>query len=359
MEQLEYTHAKGHLTPGERTNIELLLREKVRPAEIARKLGRDRSVISREIKRNSVTQMDSELRTHTRYFADAATRQYNERRATTGCKIKLGQAMPMIEYVENQIKNEKWSPDVAIGRAKLKHPEWVSISTKTYYNYVDCGIVNIKPIDLLLKVRLRPKKKRDRQRKKVLGKSITERPQEANERTELGHWEGDTIVGKRDKSSVLLTLTERKTGVEIIRKIPGKSPGDILPELDAIRITFGENYKDIFKSVTFDNGSEFSDSSGMEKALGIPVYYAHPYSSFERGTNENHNGIIRRFIPKGKSIDEVSDSLIERVEAFMNGLPRKRFGYQNPVEHMAELISSAKTQGASPLPPEFFAFQGI
>ena len=340
MEQLDYTHPKGHLTLGERANIELLLKEKVGTAEIARRLGRDRSVISREIKRNSVTQMDSELRMHTRYFAAAAQRQYNERRATTGCKIKLGSAMPMIEYVEKQIKEEKWSPDAAIGRAKLEHPDWVSISTKTFYNYVDSALVNIKPVDLLLKVRLRPKKKRNRKRKKVLGRSITERPLEANDRSELGHWEGDTVVGNREKSSVLLTLTERKTGIEIIRKIPSKSPEDVRTELEALKITFRESYKDMFKSITFDNGSEFSDGAGMERVLGIPVYFAHPYSSFERGTNENHNGIIRRFIPKGKSIDEVPDYLIERVEAYMNGLPRKRFGYQTPLEHMAKLLET-------------------
>ena len=341
MEQKDYTRKKRHLTPSERANIEFLLKEKVRPSEIARRLGRDRSVITREIKRNSVVQMDSELRVNNRYFADAATRQYNERRATTGCKIKLAQASEMVEYVERQIKDEKWSPDAAIGRAKLEHPEWVSISTKTFYNYIDRGLVKIKPIDLLLKVRLCPKKKKDRQREKVLGKCITERPQEANDRTELGHWEGDTVVGKREKSSVLLTLTERKTGLEIIRKISGRRPEYVLSALVEIKSVFGTNAENMLKSVTFDNGSEFSDVEGMERAIGVPVYFAHPYSSFERGTNENHNGIIRRFIPKGKSIDDVPDELIVRVEAFMNNLPRKRFGYQTPAEHMALLLKTS------------------
>lgn len=339
MEHQDYTPKKRHLTEADRANIELLLKQKKSQAETARILGRDRSVISREIKRNSVTQMDSELRVHNRYFSDAAARQYKRRREATGCKIKLSQAMEMVQYAEERIKSEqKRSPDAAIGRAGLEHPEWVSISTKTFYNYIDQGLVNVKPIDLLLKVRLRPKVKRDRQRKKVLGKSITERPPEANDRQEIGHWEMDTAVGKREKSSVLLTMTERRTGVGIICKVPGKSPEDTEPALRAIKARFGHEANRIFKTCTVDNGSEFSDSTGMETALGTSIFYAHPYSSFERGTNENHNGIIRRFIPKGKSIDDLPESLIERVESFLNELPRKRFGYQTPIEYMAQLL---------------------
>ena len=341
MEQLDYTPKKGHLTPSERANIELLLKEGVRSSEIARRIGRCKSVISREIKRNSVTQMDTHLRVHKRYFADSATRQYSERRKATGSKIKLTKALEMVRYVERQIKEQKWSPDAAIGRAKLEHPEWISISTKTFYNYVDLGLVGIKPIDLLLKTRLRTKVKRDRQRKKILGKSINERPKEANDRQEFGHWEMDTVVGIRTKSSVLLTLTERKTGCEIIRKVSSRSVSDIVPALQKIKASFGKESTRMFLTCTVDNGSEFSDSAGMEAALGASIFYANPYSSFERGTNENHNAIIRRFIPKGKSIDDIPDNVIERVEAFMNNLPRKRFGYQTPLEYMVRLLATA------------------
>ena len=341
MEQLDYAPKKGHLTPSERANIELLLKEKVKQSEIARRIGRCKSVISREIKRNSVTQLDAHLRVHKRYFADSANRLYGERRKACGNKVKLAGALEMVGYVERQIKEQKWSPDAAIGRAKLEHPEWISISTKTFYNYVDLGLVNVKPIDLLLKVRLCQKSKRNRQRKKILGKSINERPQEINDRQEFGHWEMDTVIGKRERGSVLLTLTERKTGFEIIRKVPSRSASDTVPALVKIKALFGKEAKQMFLTCTVDNGSEFSDSAGMEVALGAPIYYANPYSSFERGTNENHNAIIRRFIPKGKSIDDVSDDLIARVEVFMNNLPRKRFGYQTPLEYAAKLLATA------------------
>jgi IS30 family transposase len=338
MDNKDCSPKKKHLTPDERSKIEILLKLKKRPSEISRELGRDRSVISREIKRNRVVQRDSKLREHHRYFADAATRQYKERRERTGCKYKLSDATELIDYVEMKVKTEKWSPDAAIGRAKLEQPGWITISTKTYYNYIDLGLVKVKPIDLQLKLRLNPKKKRIKERKKHLGRSIDERPKEVNERQEFGHWEGDTIIGKREKSSVLMTLTERKTGSEVIRKISGKSSQAVILALETLKKEFGEKCQTIFKSVTFDNGSEFSDSMGMEKALGATVYFAHPYSSFERGTNENHNGIIRRFIPKGKSIDDVSEATIARIEAFMNNLPRKRFGYRTPREYMNSLL---------------------
>jgi len=341
MEQRNYTQKKKHLTVMERAKIELLLKQKKSVSEISRELGRCKSIISREIKRNSVEQIDSELRKRNRYFADSAQRKYMERRAETGCKYKLRKVLPLITYVERKVKNEKWSPDAAIGRAKLENPEWLTISTKTYYNYVDLGLVNVKPLDLLLKLRRKPKKVRIVKRKKQLGKSIDERPEEVNSRQTIGDWEIDTVIGKRDKSSVLLTLTELKGCFEIIRKADGRTAESMKQALVSIKSQFAQSFNEIFKSLTSDNGSEFSDSAGIEAELGIPIYYAHPYSSWERGTNENHNGIIRRFIPKGKSIDDVSEEMIIRIQDFMNNLPRKRFGYRTPAEYLAQLLSPA------------------
>ena len=341
MGQENYTRKKKHLTVMERAKIEILLKQKKSVSEIARELGRCKSVISREIKRNSVEQLDSEMRKRIRYFADSAQRQYEERRKETGCKYKLSKVLPLINYVESKVKNDKWSPDAAIGRAKLESPEWLTISTKTYYNYIDLGLVGVKPLDLLLKVRRKPKKARIAKRKKQLGRCISERPEEVNNRQTVGDWEVDTVIGKRDKSGVLLTLTERKSCFEIIRRIEERTAECVKEVLASIKLQFAQNFNVMFKSLTSDNGSEFSDSAGIEKKFGIPVYYAHPYSSWERGTNENHNGIIRRFIPKGKSIDDVPDELIVRVQDFMNNLPRKRFGYRTPTEYLTELLAPA------------------
>jgi IS30 family transposase len=338
MDKIEFNQKKRHLTNNERANIELLHKEKVKPSEIARRLNRHRSVITRELKRNSVDQMDSELRVSKKYFADTATLLYKKRRKNTGSKLKLAEVNELIEYAEHKILKEKWSPDAAIGRFKIEYPHKNSISAKTFYNYIDLGLLKTKPIDLHLKTRLKLKKRRIVKRKRELGKSIELRPIEANNRSEIGHWEMDTVVGNRSTSNVLLTLTERVTGYEIITRINDKSSESTILGLNKIKARFKNNFNILFKSITCDNGSEFSKCFDMELLLGIPIYYAHPYSSFERGTNENYNAIIRRFIPKGKSIDNIKCSSISKIEAFMNNLPRKRFNYLSPIEYMATLI---------------------
>jgi len=315
----------------------MLYKEKVKRSEIAKRLGRSRSTITREIKRNAIKGEKGEIK----YAAKEAEKKYRERRKQTGAKIKLASTMDLIKYVEKKILKKNWSPDAAIGRAKLEHPEWKTISTKTYYNYVDRALVNVRTIDLTLKKCNRPKKRRIAKGKKQLGRSIDERPEEANTREELGHWEMDTVVGKREKSEVLLTLTERVTGLEIIYRMQGRAAKDTEATLKKVKARFGKNFHHVFKSITADNGSEFSSSKKLESILKIPIYHAHPYSSYERGTNENYNGIIRRFIPKGTPIESIPDSLIRRIESFMNSLPRKRFGYQMPLEHMAQLINLA------------------
>jgi IS30 family transposase len=253
MEQKNYARKKKHLTVVERAKIELLLKQKKSITEIARELGRCKSVISREINRNSVEQLDYELRKCRRYFADSAQRQYGERRAETGCKYKLGKVLPLIKYIERKIKNDKWSPDAAIGRAKLENPGWLTISTKTYYNYVDLGLVDVKPLDLLLKIRRKPKKARIVKRKKQLGRSISERPEAVNSRLYVGDWEIDTVIGKRDKSGVLLTLTERKSCFEIIRKVDERTAQSVKQAFVLIKTQFAQNFNEMFKSLTSDN----------------------------------------------------------------------------------------------------------
>ena len=192
-----------------------------------------------------------------------------------------------------------------------------------------------------MKVKLKRKKRRVRKNKRILGQSIEKRSSAINERTQYGHWEIDLILGKRHTSSVLLTLTERKTRMEIITKLPDKTSTSVKKALLAIKETYGHDFKRIFKSITCDNGSEFSFDEYFKKELGSELFYAHPYSSFERGTNENHNGIIRRFIPKGKSLDYLSKGEIDRIANWMNALPRKILGYKTPLETFEHLMASA------------------
>lgn len=203
------------------------------------------------------------------------------------------------------------------------------VCTKTLYNYIDAGLVKIANIDLPLKVKRSPKKKRVRQHKKLIGTSIEERPERVNNRSEFGHWE----IGKKSKSDdVLLTITERKTRKEIIRPIPDREAETVLNELKALVNDTGDTFSKVFKSFTADNGSEFAELSSIEQIADCKVYFAHPYTSSERGTNERHNGLIRRFIPKCKAISQYSVEAIKKVQEWCNTLPRKILNYLTPNE---------------------------
>ncbi|OWZ83307.1 hypothetical protein CDO51_09205 [Natranaerobius trueperi] len=156
----------------------------------------------------------------------------------------------------------------------------------------------------------------------------------------LGHWEIDTVIGKKTKTEpVLLTITERKTRKEIIRKIPAKTTEAVQETLANLTYEMGDSFSKVFKSFTADNGLEFADLASLEKTSNTKVYFAHPYSSGERGTNERHTGLIRRFIPKGKSLSDFSSQAIARVQTWCNTLPRRILGYLSPDEAFLEQCS--------------------
>lgn len=171
------------------------------------------------------------------------------------------------------------------------------------------------------------------------GESIEQRPEEIDEREEFGHWEGDTVYcgkGKRKTTRALLTLTERKTRKEIIIAIPNRKAETVVKALDALERKLGaRRFRAIFKSITFDNGTEFAAAEELERSCvnkRLPrtkVYFCHPYSSWERGTNENTNGMIRRRFPKGTNFAAVTNAQIAQAENWINNYPRKILGYKS------------------------------
>jgi len=354
MSQLEHTtqeKKREHLNYEERKTISRMLREGANKGEIARALYRDKSTIKREIKRGSVVQRKRdpyegkdpnrpEHIEYTAYFADVGQRVYEQHRDNCGRKNKVVVCADLVSFVESKILGaEKWSPDAAIGYAKANNLfPGREFSTKTFYNWVDDGLLKVKNIDLLLKVRRRPKRPR-KERKRVLGKSIDERSAIVETREEFGHWEGDGIVGKGQKGQ-LISLVERKIGVGLLFNAGDRKSSRIVDTMDRLELQYGSHFSEIFKTVTFDNGSEFADSAAMERDGRTEVYYAHPYSSFERGTNENWNGIVRRFIPKGSSFDSLTDQDLMRINHYINTLPRKRFGYKTPLDLWREQIDA-------------------
>jgi IS30 family transposase len=242
-----------------------------------------------------------------------------------------------ILYAEEKILKNKWSPDVVVGHAK-KQGEFASIPcTKTLYNWIDNGDLKVKNMDLVLKLRRNTKSSKPSNKKRILGTSIEERPESIDTREEFGHWEIDTVLGHKSKDQALLTLVERKTRMAIVQRISSKSAPAVS---DALQRIF-QDYSDVqqtFKSITSDNGSEFSELSKQGEGMEIDVYFAHPYASWERGTNERHNGLLRRFIKKGQPIHAYSDQDIIEVANWMNTFPRKILNYGTPEENFAQFV---------------------
>ena len=166
-----------------------------------------------------------------------------------------------------------------------------------------------------------------------------------------GHWEGDTVVGKRDgKEAVVLSLLEKKTENYIAIRIPGKDADSVLNAMQSLREEFGDKFSQVFKTITVDNGSEFSAFTQVGN-WGCAVCFAHPYTSWERPQNERHNGLFRAFVPKGASIDDFSAEYILAAADELNGRPRKKLGYRtrrNCLTSSSTLFTQPKAAAASP-----------
>ncbi len=223
------------------------------------------------------------------------------------------------------------SVDSFVHRFRREHPGKPCPSTPTVYRYIA-----LRNADLPVKLRRRVKSWRNahqRMNKKVLGTSIEERPEIVDKRTTVGDWEGNLIKGKRTVNEpALMTLTDRSSRYEIIVKIPNYHADTCR---DALQTIINAYVLEKFHSVTFDNGSEFAL---LDQVAGTQVYFAHPYAPWERGSNENQNGLIREFIPKGMSMRVFDESYITNVQYVLNHRLRKSLGYLSASE-VFELLS--------------------
>jgi len=320
----------------ERTQIERWYNiDKKSKSEIGKLLKRPEGSIRREIKRGLVKNLTSELIEIWVYSADVAQQKCDYNKTGKGPELKLGNDFELKAYIENGIKKERKSPEILLAEIENKGLKFkVKICAKTI------GILDIKTTDMIYRKVYKDKNKTQYTSSKIPAeKSIEFRPVKANTREEYGHWEGDLIIGKREQSSALFTLTERKTREEIIVKIPGKKAEYVIAALDKIERKFKNEFKQKFKSITFDNGSEFRDYKGLErsydkrkKSKRVSVFYAHPYRSGERGSNENNNRLVRRFLPKGTDMTPISDEYIQWIEDWINNLLRPMFGFKSSLQ---------------------------
>ena len=331
-----------HLSYRERLRLEVMLKDRQSTREISETIGCSQRTVQRERQRGQIQQMTSDLEYYQVYDADYAQNDYSAKHEGQGASLKIGHDHALCQYIEKEIKAKK-SPDV-IAKAIRQNPKEYpnQLCTKTIYNYLEKNVfLNVSYQDLTCG-HYRKKHGEAVNRpsyKNLTGRSIEERPRIVEERQEAGHWEMDLVVGKAGGSkAVLLTLTERTSRREIIRKLPDKTQVSVIQALDVMERQMGRRqFQKMFRTITVDNGSEFLGSSEMERSCLSPkkartmVYYAHPYSAYERGTNENMNRMIRRFIPKGTDIASYTKKEIQRIENWLNNYPRKILDYQTPL----------------------------
>lgn len=331
-----------HLTLDDRGAIAALNKAGYSGRAIAKIIGYDHTTVSRELKRGAVIQMNSDLSKKEIYFPDVGQRVYEKHRSRCGTKYKLAEVSHFLDYAEKMIREEKWSPDTIVG-AYRKNPETKAlpcICSKTLYSYIDQCFLNVRNIDLYLKTRCKTKTKRVRQNKRILGESIEQRPQEVSTRETFGHWEIDTVIGKRSQDKVCLTLLERKTRNFLIRPLEQNTAEYVTKALVEIKNDFKDIFAKVFKTITGDNGPEFSSLSLQLEEFGSKAYFCHPYSSWEKGGNEKHNSLIRRFLPKGTPFTDLTIETIERIQNWCNRLPRKMLGYSTPEELFCEELAN-------------------
>lgn len=323
-----------HLNFQERCFIEIRLKDKWSAYKISKAINRPINTVLNEIRRGTVSQIKLGKKVD-RYFAQVGHRVYTENRENSKSKYKLLKCKDFLEFVDEKVSKDKWSLDACFGEAlntgRFQRSEMVC--TKTLYSYVDLGFLNVKNSDLPIKLRLNKKKKIVRKNRRKLGRSIEERDKSNDSKEEFGHWEIDTVIGsKSKKDNVLLTIVERNTLNSIHRKIKSKTADAVLSKIMKLKKEFGSKFSEVFKTITSDNGLEFSSLSRIENSTETKVYFTHPYSSFERGCNERHNGLIRRFIPKGKLISNYDVDEISYIEDWCNTLPRRKLNYKTPQE---------------------------
>lgn len=306
-----------HLTMFERGKLESYYHLGWSTRKIAKALHRHHSTIARELERNRVDGI---------YKAERGQILYTQRRAASKPSGKWSEKLG--EHLTSRLKLT-WSPEQIAGREG-------TVCFKTIYRWLNKGKLAKGDLKLLRQKGKRQKPKETRGRF-IVGRSISERPEEIQSRHTVGHWELDTMVSSRGRSKgCLATFVERKTRFFIALKIPDRTASSMK---QAIQEVVGRFPKALFKSTTTDRGKEFSCYPKIEEELKIPVYFADPYSPWQRGTNENTNGLLREFFPKKTDLSALSEEDLKRSIDLINQRPRKILGWKTAYEAFREELS--------------------
>lgn len=318
----------------ERVVIETLFRQNKTPSFIARQLGRNRSTITRELNKWVSKKESSRNHPANRYKAELSHWCAEDAYLNKRNLDKISKYARLRIYVYRGLL-QGWSPEQIAGRIKEDYPgnSIMSISYEAIYMYIyrhRQAKLNKKLIALLRYSKLiRRKYKGSANRTKIKDAvSIDQRPAHIELRREVGHWEGDTMIGIKQASSIG-TMVERKTRFVRIVKLKDRKSATAT---HAFKKQV-EHMDPIFrKTLTYDNGSEMANHKWFTQHTGMQVYFAHPYSAWERGTNENTNGLIRYYLPKETDFNLISESQLKTIEDKLNNRPRKVLGFKTPSE---------------------------
>lgn len=308
-----YTPKRKQLTLSDRRNIERWLHEGCSNREVARRLDKAPQTIHNEVKWGLILQQLRHSRFKKVYSADRAQMTYGENRKRSVKAVQLDKQTK--EKICHYL-TQKYSPEMMVKAGK------VTVLVSTIYYWIHHGHLGVGKEALLYPRKAKANKKQASPNFKPAGKSIEERLESINKRENIGDVEIDTVIQTRAKNECLLTLTDRKSRYQIIRLIPDKSASSVNHALRTIL----QEYQ--IHSITADNGTEFSRLSEVFDPEHI--YYAHPYASWERGTNENHNRLIRRWLPKGSK--NATQKQIAFIENWINNYPKKVLDYKTPRE---------------------------
>lgn len=332
----------------QRLELERLLKLGLHKRQIAFQLGVCLATVYNEIKRGAYTYKrysytdywgERHYKPATGYSPNIAEDKYRLNMTAHGAPLKLGNDYDFVRYVEKRVCVDKISPCAVCGEIRRNHPCRTVISKTTMYRYIAQGIfMGISSEHLPFGQRKKHYRKTIAKRPPK-GTSIERRPADILLRNDFGHWEMDCVVGRQYTRNVLLVLTERLTRYEIIMKMPNRKAATVVQYLDRLERRYGKKFRALFKSITVDNGSEFSDFTGLERSVyggkRTAVFYCHPYTSCERGSNERINRDIRRLLPKGTDFSKVSEKRVQEVARWVNEYPRELFGFGNSAEVFA------------------------
>lgn len=339
-----------YITFTKRRDIEKHFAEGWSKQEIADYIGMSVRTVYRELQRGKCIQRRKQYdeygfkgyKYYETYSADIAQNNFQLNMTAKGRPLKIGNDYDFVHYVEKRVLTDKIKPRAVVGEiVRNDLPYKTRVSRTTLYRYIRMGLF---PHISMEKKKDKKQYEHTRVKRAPAGTSIEMRPATIAARNEFGHWEMDCICC--DNKAVFLTVVERFTRFMIAFKMESQKSCNVVHCLNKLEHSFGKNFKTVFKTITVDNGTEFSDCKGMERSIynkkskRVKMFYCHPYSAYERGTNERLNREVRRLVPKGTDLTPYTQAEVQAIVKWVNDYPREIFGFATSAERFKEELAA-------------------